>query len=470
VPNSEAWEHERLYILNAKLTSKSESTYRSGLRLFADWVQTSKKTAYQLDDSWPLSPAFLDSNTVMGFQKWLSANRGRGTGFSYISAVNGYLFFLDTIDELPQAVQLGKIQQQSAEFYRLTPKGLSLDIDELRGAISEIVSYYDTRPLPTANDGYNRRLSLLRNRAIVHVLSTTGFGVSQVATLNKTDFHDTPIGELSLLSHKGEKLSFKVSEDAKNAIKLYLEERTDQNPALFISHSRNAKNRRLSITTINQVIKKAVQELGLRQNISPQHFRIAFEQSYDTDSDTEETSWEVLRIFANISVTIKTSTLDDSVKDIALFDLEQARLCFFSGAFKACIIQLGAILEGIMLGTLIQDDVLKYMQTGKNSPPNISRLGLQDPQLRRKIAVQLTFEDYKDAIHHLVPHIEKLKVDSIQSFRNAIHPWKSIQYPLVFADNEWARTRALHHLTSLEILAHNILSWIPKDNSGSVAS
>ena len=142
-----------------------------------------------------------------------------------------------------------------------------------------------------------------------------------------------------------------------------------------------------------------------------------------------------------------------------LTDLEQARMAYETGAFKACVVMLGAVLEGMMLGTVRRSEVLSTLRTDPNVPRAVSRLGLNDPQLEDKIAEELGFEDYKAIIHYLVPEIERLKVESIQSFRNAIHPWKTVKEPTVYAEPD--QTRATNHLTSLALLAPRILSWTP---------
>ena len=146
------------------------------------------------------------------------------------------------------------------------------------------------------------------------------------------------------------------------------------------------------------------------------------------------------------------------MKEIAIYDLEQAQLAYQSRAFKACIIMLGACLEGIMLGTLRRIDVINKIQVDPNPPLVIKNLGLRDPNLADKIAENLTFEDYKNAIHHLIPELEKDKVENIQTFRNAVHPWKTVTDSTIYADPD--QVRAVNHITSLTIICNYILKWI----------
>jgi site-specific recombinase XerD len=61
-----------------------------------------------------------------------------------------------------------------------------VDKDEARQAIPAVVAYYDRLPLPPENDAYNRRLSLLRDRALVNVLYATAARLSEVLSLNRS--------------------------------------------------------------------------------------------------------------------------------------------------------------------------------------------------------------------------------------------------------------------------------------------
>jgi hypothetical protein len=177
--------------------------------------------------------------------------------------------------------------------------------------------------------------------------------------------------------------------------------------------------------------------------------------------ESTEQMTEVERILGRIRKEINISRIEPGFKDTALHDLEQARLAYTAGAFKACIVMLGAVLEGMMLGTIQRQEVLAAIVGSPNPPKAVKQIGLKDPSLSDKIADELGFEDYKNIIHDLIPEIQKLHVTGIQDFRNAIHPWKVINDQAIYADQELTQTRAMHHLTALEILSHQILSWTP---------
>ena len=164
--------------------------------------------------------------------------------------------------------------------------------------------------------------------------------------------------------------------------------------------------------------------------------------------------------FERIRCAIENSDINQQFKAVALYDLEQAKIAYESRAFKACIVMFGAVIEGLMLGVIREDTTLSPMiTTPKDAPKVVQKLGL-DPSLKPEklaetISKKLGFEDYKNIIVHLKPEIEELQIEGIQSFRNAIHPWKSIKEPHIFSDP--SQIRAMHYLSALSILAEKIL-------------
>ncbi len=275
LPDRPSWLHENQFLMEAGYRSlKTETTYRSGLRLFSDWLQYYNKNGYTKSDAWPLQPQALDTAVILDFRSWLLANRSRSTATTYTAAVVGYLNFLDGMDALPPKVQLGKLQRQMArrQIERNQAETV-IDLDHARQSIPRIITYYDNLPLPPENDAFNRRLSLLRNRAIVKVLYSTAARISEVVALNRHSV-DHGRAQYASITGKGSKpRTIHVRDYARRAIQAYLAERTDANPALFVSHSRNSQNARLSVTSTHNVVKKAVTALKLHESLSAHDFR-----------------------------------------------------------------------------------------------------------------------------------------------------------------------------------------------------
>lgn len=276
IPDEPAWLEEVSYLLEAGSQSvKTETTYRSGLHLLADWVQTMGVDGYSLEQNWPLNPAQLTNVGVLNFGKWLVANRAASTVTTYMSAVIGYLNYLESRELLPEGIQLGKLLRQRRQRRRRNSMAETVvNLDLARQAIPQIVAYYEELPLPPRdNDPYRRRLSLLRDRALVQTLYSTAARLSEVVALNKVQVNHGRASHATIIGKGNKARTLQIRPYAQQAIQAYLAERDDNNPALFVAHSRNAKNARLTKTAVHYAVKKAVKALKLDPALSAHDFR-----------------------------------------------------------------------------------------------------------------------------------------------------------------------------------------------------
>ena len=275
IPQKPAWLMEESFLLEAGVSSiKTETTYRSGLRLFADWLQHFNKAEYNIEQEWPLSPAQLNNPAILEYRNWLTSNRSRSTVTTYMAAVSGYLNFIDGMDLLPASVRLGKLSRQMKR--RRVDRNQAetvIDLDIPRQSIPKIVAYYDELPLPAENDKYNRRLSLLRDRAVVLTLYATAARISEVSNLNRRSVDDGRAKHAVIVGKGNKPRTLHLRDYAQKSIRRYLSERKDGNPALFISHSRNSSGARISITSIHNIVKRAVKALNLHESLSAHDFR-----------------------------------------------------------------------------------------------------------------------------------------------------------------------------------------------------
>lgn len=185
-------------------------------------------------------------------------------------------------------------------------------------------------------------------------------------------------------------------------------------------------------------------------------------RSYSALSSQQVNKLESERItcFESIKTAIEDSNIEQTFKDVALFDLDQAKISYERRAFKASIVMFGAIAEGLMLGVIRTESVLKPMMADPNSAPTrIRKLGIenfsQSEDLARAISEKLTFEEFKQAIVHIKPNIDQSEIQKIQKLRNTIHPWESIKQPKEYSDP--GPTIAINCLSSLSLLAKKIL-------------
>ena len=165
------------------------------------------------------------------------------------------------------------------------------------------------------------------------------------------------------------------------------------------------------------------------------------QRSYSALSPQHVTKLETERktCFESIRTAIEGSNIEQEFKDVALYDLYQAKISYERRAFKASIVMFGAIAEGLMLGVIRTESVLKSMMADpKSAPTRIQKLGIekfpQSEDLAKEISDKLTFEEFKQTIVHIKPNIDQSEIQRIQKLRNTIHPWESIKQPKEYRD------------------------------------
>ena len=219
----------------------------------------------------------LETGMLEAFYLWMSDGRyARQSIKTYMAATRRFLHWLDARDELPVTFQLGKALSRLKEIQgqrRQSYKHRRVDPD-----LPEVVLYYDKLQLPEIEDGgtdwksRQERLILLRNRAIVHTLYASGGRVSEVASLTREMVLGGRLTEAHLQGKGGYTRVILFTPDAMNSIRVYLCERKDTHPALFISHGRNQGDA-LSRCSIWRVVKRAAGALDLYESTSPHSFR-----------------------------------------------------------------------------------------------------------------------------------------------------------------------------------------------------
>ena len=247
------------------------TTYQSSLvRLGEFLTQRGGSPTGGLDQ---ITPTLLED-----FYAWLVRRYGRDkplTVATHLSGARAFLRYLDRRGLLAPGLSFERLQAGLREVmgkkrYR-TPR-----IDR---RLPTLVVTADARPLPPPGSKHRaKRLEILRDRAILHTLYTTGLRRAEVAALNRADVQDG-WSDQALITGKGgrERVVF-FEEEALEAIRAYLDERADRFAPLFIRHDPGrgrpgpgGANLRLSSHSIWVIVKTYAELAGVEA--SPHDFR-----------------------------------------------------------------------------------------------------------------------------------------------------------------------------------------------------
>ncbi len=185
----------------------------------------------------------------------------------HIIALRNFLKYLAKRDikSVPaEKVELGKQEDREVTF---------LEADELERLLKS----------PEGNN-----LDVLRDRAVLGTLFSTGMRVSELCSLDR-DKIDTTRGELSIRGKGGKIRVVFLSDDAKEDIKQYVDKRSDVDEALFIQIPKSktppgndppAGGLRLTPRSIQRIVGKYATKAGIvGKSVSPHTLR----HSYATD-------------------------------------------------------------------------------------------------------------------------------------------------------------------------------------------
>jgi site-specific recombinase XerD len=191
---------------------RTRATYASALRRFVEYMDTRGQIV-----------SALPANAI-----------GPNVPVTYLAALRAFLRFLDRRGWLTSAASYERMRDRLAEVvgrgqYR-TPR-----IDR---RLPLIVVFADELPLPPAGDDPLDRLTLLRDRALLHVLYSSGMRREEASRLNRHDLDDGWRGE-ALITGKGDKERVAFLDDlALHAVRAYLAAREDRYAPLFLRHDR----------------------------------------------------------------------------------------------------------------------------------------------------------------------------------------------------------------------------------------
>lgn len=285
------------------LANKTQENYHRFLQKFFSFLELKAKSQ--------LRPQQLNSDLIWDYKVHLSRYRDprtkktlkKSTQNYYLIALRSLLeFFVEkNITSLPPGkIKLSKDRaDKKINFLKLEQLALLLDATKTHSKIG------------------------CRDKAMLESLFSTGLRVAELQALNREQIKikpDTKNLEVVVIG-KGEKVrTVYFSLRAVNALRNYLKTRTDLDPALFINYkpgsAKKDADRRLSIKSIENIVKKYVKITGLPITSTPHTLR----HSFATDLLNQGVDLRTVQEFlghSNIATTqIYTHVTNKQLKDI----------------------------------------------------------------------------------------------------------------------------------------------------------
>ncbi len=285
------------------LSSKTQENYARFLKKFFNWLSITHQES--------LKPASLTSEHIWRYKVYLSRHINpitnqtlkKNTQNYYLIALRSILEFFaeQNITSLPSSkVKLAKDKSdKEIKFLNLKQLAQLLKAPKTDNIIG------------------------LRDRAILETLFSTGLRVAELVALDRDQLiikADTKDLEIAVVG-KGDKIrTVYFSDRAIKAIGHYFQERKDLDKALFINYRRakklDSESRRLTVKSIEAIVKKYVKISGLPVMATPHTLR----HSFATDLLNQGVDLRTVQEFlghSNIATTqIYTHVTNKQLRDI----------------------------------------------------------------------------------------------------------------------------------------------------------
>ena len=297
------------YLQRATLRSlHTIDAYRRSIELFLTFladrslptVLPIQAYRFTLPDEIPLTAlSEQDTPILLHFAQWLlSPSSGRkGDKRPYkpttvelrLAGVQNWLQFLDDYGWLPPDFKLARSIRMVRDELRTRPQRSGPP--EPPDNIEEVIYYYDTQQPPAhlrkPNVDPERlerwQLTRQRNKALLHCLAETGGRISEILSLNISDFPPRHLNKDDVVrvqvTGKGGHNYYLRFYDSLPALKAYLTARgvklratSSGEVPLFVSHDPRYDGNRMSRVVAWRVVQRAARALGL-PNITPHDFR-----------------------------------------------------------------------------------------------------------------------------------------------------------------------------------------------------
>ena len=262
-----------------------------------------------IDFAGDIDVAKITSETIRKYRLWLNRYKNSNTGEELLLITQNY--HLIALRGLLTYLSQRDISSLAADKITL-PKTVRKQVTFLH--YDEVVRLIEQIPLDNEPG--------LRDRAIIELLFSSGLRVSELVNLNRD--HINLARREFMVRGKGQKdRPVFVSMSAAEHVKNYLDARSDNLPALFISYSRRLAKpsvsgdyRRLGARSIQRMVSHYARLAGITKHVSPHTMR----HSFATDllmNGADLRAVQSMLGHSNIATTqIYTHVTDQHLKDV----------------------------------------------------------------------------------------------------------------------------------------------------------
>lgn len=209
-------------------------------------------------------PSDINDNTVLDYQLKLNRTETKKDKTLSKRTQNYHLIALRNLLKYFARNDIPSLAPDRVELAKVSDRELDLvsgdEIDRLRAVF----------------EGKSSE-SALRNQAIIELLFSSGLRVSELQSLNRDCGWRT--GEFSVRGKGGKVRLIFISQSTIDAISQYLDCRTDIDEALFVRERKNVNkdtSLRLSVRSIERMVKKASAMAGISKKMTPHVLRHAY--------------------------------------------------------------------------------------------------------------------------------------------------------------------------------------------------
>ncbi|MPZ15079.1 MAG: tyrosine-type recombinase/integrase [Chloroflexi bacterium] len=257
-------EAQRLFVdsLAAKAPG-TQATYASGIRRFNEYLLSRKHPPEEM------STTALTETVLQEFQTWLVRSYGRddrATISTYVAGARAFLRFLARRRLLAPDVSFEAIRDHARDAMG---RG-SYRAPRVDSRLALVVLYVKSSPLPDPVRSRRAYLEVLRDRALVLTLFSTGMRREEVARLDRVDVDDGWVSQAIIRGKGDRERAVFFSNEALDALSAYFKARDDEYLPAFIRHDRGrgrprarGTNYRLSPLSIWKTVKKISRLAGV---------------------------------------------------------------------------------------------------------------------------------------------------------------------------------------------------------------